>query len=201
MWNLPSCRLRTNSPPPETSCHLLFLGVDWTRKGGPIAFQTLLALLDAGIPADLTVCGCVPPPAYHHDLLTVIPFLDKNLAERQARFDELLRKSHFLLFPTRADCFGIVICEATAYGIPVFASSTGGVPEAVTPGVNGFLLPYTAAAEEYAAAIQAVWRDEEAYRRLARTSRETYDTTLNWDAWGASTAQIIRNVALHPERR
>jgi glycosyltransferase involved in cell wall biosynthesis len=182
------------------TCHLLFLGVEWTRKGGPIAFQTLLALLDAGVSADLTVCGCVPSPAYRHDLLTVIPFLDKNVPADGARYDRLLGASDFLLLPTRADCSPVVIGEANAYGIPVIASITGGVPEAVTPGVNGFLLPYTAAAEEYAAAIQSLWIDKEAYRCLARTSRERYDTTLNWDAWAQHTAQIIRSVACHPTR-
>src|SRR4051812_20823458 len=41
-------------------CKLLFVGVDWQRKGGEIAFETLLVLAQLGVPAELTICGCTP---------------------------------------------------------------------------------------------------------------------------------------------
>jgi len=42
-------------------CKLLFIGVKWERKGGDIAFETLLKLEEMGIPVELIVVGCVPP--------------------------------------------------------------------------------------------------------------------------------------------
>src|SRR5260370_18533824 len=36
---------------------LLFVGVDWQRKGGQIAFETLLKLEELGIQAELIICG------------------------------------------------------------------------------------------------------------------------------------------------
>ena len=41
-------------------CHLLFLEVDWVRKGGDIAFETLLKLEELDMQAELLVCGCAP---------------------------------------------------------------------------------------------------------------------------------------------
>jgi hypothetical protein len=52
--------------------------MDWERKGGPIAFETLLGLEELGIQAELTVCGSVPPLSCRHGRMKVIPSLDKN---------------------------------------------------------------------------------------------------------------------------
>lgn len=51
--------------------NILFIGVDWKRKGGEIVFQTLELLLARGIDVQLTVCGCVAPVA--HPNMKVIP--------------------------------------------------------------------------------------------------------------------------------
>lgn len=34
---------------------------------------------------------------------------------------------HLLLLPTRAECAGIVFNEASAYGVPILLTDTGGV--------------------------------------------------------------------------
>src|ERR1051326_4878561 len=47
-------------------CRLLFMGVDWERKGGDIAFATLLKLEERGIQAELRECGGGPPKAGRH---------------------------------------------------------------------------------------------------------------------------------------
>jgi glycosyltransferase involved in cell wall biosynthesis len=43
-------------------------------------------------------------------------------------------------YPTLADSFGLVVLEALACGLPVVSFATGGVPEIVQDGVNGFLV-------------------------------------------------------------
>src|SRR5207247_2623044 len=70
-------------------CRLLFVGVGWERKGGAIAFETLLELEKRGIQAELIVCGCTPPIGVAHERMRVIPFLDKN-DERQSKEIERL---------------------------------------------------------------------------------------------------------------
>ena len=44
-----------------------------------------------------------------------------------------------LLFPTRADVFGLVSIESQACGTPVVSFRVGGVPDHVRPGETGFL--------------------------------------------------------------
>ncbi|RZK98545.1 MAG: hypothetical protein EOO62_26365, partial [Hymenobacter sp.] len=82
---------------------LLFLAVDWDRKGGALAYEALVELHRQGINAKLIVCGCTPPPEFQHPGLEVIPFINKNLPQDYELFVHILTTSHFLLLPTRAD--------------------------------------------------------------------------------------------------
>ncbi len=47
-------------------CRLLFIGANWQRKGGEIAFETLLKLEELGIRAELVICGSIPPTTVAH---------------------------------------------------------------------------------------------------------------------------------------
>ncbi|TND08090.1 MAG: glycosyl transferase group 1 [Bacteroidetes bacterium] len=172
-------------------CRLLFLGVEWERKGGPIAFDTLLELEKQGFDARLTVCGCVPPDHFRHEKMDVIPFLDKNDETQRRRFEELLQQTHFLLLPTRAECFGIVFCEASAYGIPSITTDTGGVGGVVFDGINGYRLPHEAGGKVYAEKIRNIYSDPNTFDALAESSRRLYDEKLNWDAWGMEMKRLI----------
>ncbi|MBK7121948.1 MAG: hypothetical protein IPH68_03555 [Chitinophagaceae bacterium] len=40
---------------------LLFLGVEWERKGGQIALDTFYALQNNGMQVQLKIIGCQPP--------------------------------------------------------------------------------------------------------------------------------------------
>jgi glycosyltransferase involved in cell wall biosynthesis len=175
-------------------CRLLFLGVDWVRKGGDIAFETLLQLEELGVRAELIVCGCTPPERFAHERMKIIPFLDKNDEKQRQALERLLMSADFLLVPTRADCTPIVFCEASAFGLPVVTTNTGGVPEIVREGENGFLLPYEARGDAYAEVIARLYRDDERYAELVRASRAAFEERLNWDAWGVAVKHILANV-------
>ena len=191
----------------SSSCKLLFVGVDWQRKGGEIAFETLLALEKMGIMAELIICGCTPPKQFVHERMQVIPFLDKHDPEQHKRLVQLYQEANFFLLPTRYDCFGIVFCEANAYGVPAITTQTGGVPEVVRDGENGFVLPLAARGDEYAQVIASAYQDDERYTRLVHSSRAAYEERLNWDAWGMTMKTILsemvaerKDVEYHPEQ-
>lgn len=172
-------------------CNLLFLGVDWERKGGAIAFEAFRSLKEQGINAKLTVCGCVPPKAFSDPGMRVIPFINKNDAKQARAFYDLLLSSHFLVLPTRAECYGIVFCEASAFGLISVTTQTGGVAGAVKEGVNGFLFPPDIDGKAYADAIREIWRQPGRYHALVQSSRMLYELELNWDAWGKRVNDLI----------
>ena len=178
------------------SCRLLFLGKYWERKGGDIALETLVALEEMGVRSKLTVCGVVPPQAVSHKHLTVIPFLNKDNEIQRQKLRSLLLESDFLLLPTRAELFGMVFCEASAFGLPSVATDTGGLSSVIEEGKNGFLLPLSARGEDYAKVISRAYRDRQHYRELAKSSRAAFNEKLNWDAWAVSVKRLIEENGL-----
>ena len=175
----------------SAQCRLLFMGVSWERKGGAIAFETLLELEKQGIQAELIVSGCTPPDGFSHERMKIIPFLDKNDEKQREELNKLFVMADFLLLPTRNDCTPIVFCEANAFGLPVITTNTGGVSGVIQDGDNGFMLPPSARGAEYAALIAEVYRDDQRYAQLVQTSRAAFDNRLNWDAWGTSVKKLL----------
>lgn len=172
-------------------CRLLFVGKDWERKGGKIAFETLLSLRQRGIDAELTVVGCVPPAEIKHEKLKVIPYLNKNVPHERQQLDELFLKSNFFILPTRADCSPIVFCEANAFGLPVITTDVCGISSLITNGKNGYMLPLSASGDDYAKVIVENFSDPTRYENLLRSSREEYDTQLNWDTWAEKLHHVF----------
>jgi glycosyltransferase involved in cell wall biosynthesis len=188
-----------NAPPTEVihqkqksdRCRLLFVGVEWERKGGEIAFETLVKLEELGIQAELIVCGCVPPSQFAHERMTVIPYLYKSDEKQRAQLEQLYMTSDFFLLPTRSESYGMVFAEASAFGLPSITTDTGGVSEVVRNGENGFMLPHSARGAEYAEVIARIYRDDQRYAELVRSSRAAFDERLNWDAWGMAVSDLI----------
>jgi glycosyltransferase involved in cell wall biosynthesis len=172
-------------------CRLLLVGVDWQRKGGQIAFETLLKLEELGLDAELTICGCVPPDSISHQRMRVIPFLDKHDEHQRRELEQLYLTSDFLLLPTRSEAYGIVFCEAAAFGLPAITTATGGVAEVVRDGENGYALPLSAGGAEYALLIAQIHRDDRRYFELVRSSRAAYDARLNWESWGVTMSRLL----------
>jgi len=169
---------------------LLYLAVEWERKGGNIAFEALKCLHDKyKIRAKLIVCGCEPPSDVHHPYMEVIPFLNKNIPEDHKRFVELLSLANFLILPTRADCSLLVACEANAYGVPAITTATGGVPDVVVNDENGYCLPYEARGCDYAEMVKKLFSNKERYHQLILSSRARFENKLNWDKWADSFMQ------------
>jgi glycosyltransferase involved in cell wall biosynthesis len=187
----PSAETASRLPGRDT-CNLLFIGVDWLRKGGDIAVATFDELVRAGIPARMTVVGCTPPDEALRPGIRVIPFLDKNVSAERSQLDALYADAHFLFVPTRRECYGIVFCEAASFGVPVVATDTGGVSGIVREGENGRLLPPEAGGPEYAKLIADLFASPDRYRALREGSRRAFDERLNWDAWGRATARILQ---------
>lgn len=173
------------------SVRLLFVGTLWESKGGEIAYEALLRLLETGYDAELTVVGCTPPEEVRHPKLRVIPFLDKQVPAEREVFERLWREAEFFVLPTRCECAGVVFCEASAYGLPSLATRTGGIPSLVAEGRNGYTLPPEARGDAYGARIAELIEDPARYAALCESSREEFERRLNWDAWGRRVNELV----------
>ena len=95
--------------------------------------------------------------------------------------------------PSIAEAYGLVFCEANAYGVPCLSTSTGGIPAIVQNDVNGFLFAQEAAAADFAEYILAAVTPGR-YRQLACGALTTYKGKLNWAASGAKMKMLIDRI-------
>ncbi|UJF32315.1 N-acetyl-alpha-D-glucosaminyl L-malate synthase BshA [Paenibacillus hexagrammi] len=70
------------------------------------------------------------------DLTSRVHYLGK-----QNNVAEVIGLADLLLLPSEKESFGLVALEAMAGGVPTIGSNTGGIPEVVNHGVNGYLAP------------------------------------------------------------
>ncbi len=167
----------------ENTLRLLFLGVEWARKGGDVAVDCLSELRRMGVNAELYVVGLHVPPAYQGiEGVHSIGFLNKNIPEQYNRFISIVRQADLLLLPTKAECSAIAFCEAGAYSLPVFTYDTGGIPNYVENGVSGYRLPLSAKGKDFAVKINDVLKRGE-FDALAAGGRLLYERKLNWLTW------------------
>jgi glycosyltransferase involved in cell wall biosynthesis len=180
---------------------LLLVGVNWEIKGGDIAMEALTELLAMGYDAELTVVGCTAPEGVTHPRMRVIPFLNKQVPAERALFEQLWREADFFIFPTRYEAAGLVLCEASAHALPSIAADTGGVPSLVRDGRNGHTIPYDARGARYAEVIASLVDQPERYAALCLSSREEYETRLNWGSWGERVAEVVAERIPHLAER
>ena len=68
---------------------------------------------------------------------------------------------------------------------------TGGTATMVRDGFNGYCLPADAPPEQYAERIIGLLRSPEQYRALCVSSRDEYESRLNWDAWAIQVMRVL----------
>ena len=176
--------------------NLLFVGVNWERKGGPIFMDALAHLRGMGVPVTATIVGCVPPADVECTGIEVIPYLDKNKPQDAARLTQLYLEADFLLVPSRQECFGMVYPEAAAHGATPVGTETGGVAEVVRRGETGLLLGPMAKGAQFAETIMqnSIPRDggRGAPPKMRAAARADYESRLNWDAWADQMLDLIK---------
>ena len=176
---------------------LLFCAVEWERKGGDLLLGAARLLEERGLAVEVSVMGVAPPAGTRvPGNVAVLDRLDKNDPAQAARFADVFAQADLFVLPTRADCFGMVFCEAAAFGVPSLSARTGGVPEVVLDGRTGRLLEPEAGPEGYADAIAALAGDPERLAAMGRAARDDFETRLNWEAW--ARAVTARLEALRP---
>jgi len=173
---------------------LLFVGVDWKRKGGETAYIVMKELNSRGVETYLTVCGCVPPKEFDDKRMNVIPFLDKSKRDELDTFYKLFEEASFFILPTRAECFGMVLGEAASFGLPALATRTGGVGEVVNDGVSGFLFDSPDNHLEYVEKIQSLLEDDHTYSRLCEGALNRSANVLNWKVWTERVQSLVSDL-------
>lgn len=103
-----------------------------------------------------------------------------------------LASADVLVLPSVYEELGSILVEAMQAGLPVVASAVGGIPDAVTDGVTGRLVPPGDPAA-LAAAVDEVIGDPELALRLGRAARERA-AGYRWDTLAGRILDLYRAV-------
>lgn len=171
-------------------CRLLFLGVDWVRKGGDKAVAVAKVLRERGMQVQLDVVGCKPfsdPPMF----VKQHGFISKADKDGAKLLEQLFTQAHFLILPSKAECYGAVFAEAGSLAVPSLATDVGGIPTAIRDGKNGRTFRLDAAPSEYGDFVESMMKSRDAYRDLALASFREYSDRLNWPCSGKRVYDLI----------
>jgi len=85
--------------------------------------------------------------------------------------EKILPAFDVLVHPAKHEPFGRVVCEAMVMRVPVVAANSGGIPDIIIDGVNGFLVAEDDA-DCFAERVSALLGNPEHARTLASAARE-----------------------------
>ncbi len=162
------------------TCKLLYIGYDWERKQGDLVVRIHRELRRLDIPSELMIIGSEPDIQGDLSGIRILGMLDKVRPDHMQAMADALRDAHFMVVPSKAECYGMVYAEASAHGLPSVALKVGGVPTVVKAGHNGELFAPEVGPATIAAYIADTWRDPDRYRELAHASRDHYEQELAW---------------------
>lgn len=135
--NLPYVKETTDRNYDE--CKILFIGVDFERKGGKYLIEAFKKVKKEVRDARLTIIG--PTLSGLPQDVKCLNFISKNTRDG---LDTLLNEyasSSIFVMPSLYEPFGIVFLEAMAHRLPCIGTNVCAMPEIIDHGVNGFVVP------------------------------------------------------------
>lgn len=134
------------------------------------------------------VCQIQGTCAYDsRDLSGVVVYHGRKYGEEKEAF---LRAADIFVFPSRDECFPLVLLEAMQHSLPVVTTPVGGIPDIVVDGETGLLVD----AADVAGLADSLARllDDAAMREeMGRKGYERYRTSFTRDIWESRLVRII----------
>jgi glycosyltransferase involved in cell wall biosynthesis len=179
---------RQPDPRKYASKNILFVGVDWERKGGPELLAAFRRVLEVHPDARLTIVGCSPDiDAPNCDVVGKVSLDDLPAYYEQAAV---------FCLPTRREPFGIVFVEAMSFWLPIVATRIGAIPDMVQDGHNGYLVDPVDNVAQLAEALMALVGDPQHCRRMGEHGHQIAAERYTWQQAGTRMkAHIDRIVA------
>lgn len=170
----------------RSETHVLFVGGDFERKGGPDLLAWHRSVADCDVTLHVVSNAHVPA----HDGVVVHRGVSPNSPELR----ELHRIADVFVLPSRAECFGIATVEAMASGLPVVVSDVGGTSDIVDHGRSGYIVP---AGDERAlgGALQRLLDDDVVRREMGANGRAIAEDRFDLRSNALVTLERLKGLA------
>lgn len=165
--------------------HILFVGLDWKRKGGSDLLKAFDLVRENCPEARLTIVGA--RPEIH------IPNCEVIGQVKPEELDRYYQQASVFCLPTHLEPFGIVFIEAMTAHLPIVATRVGAIPDFVEEGKNGWLVE-PGDVKAIASALLKLLRDPAMCRAFGEHSYRLTNERYSWRAVGEKFRQNILDV-------
>lgn len=171
------------APKPVGRRYILNIGRFEWKKGQDILIEAFSEIADHYPDLDLVLVGASDRMLIKLRKLSVRKGLGGrvhfHVDRPHVEIGDFLRNAELLALPSRSEPFGIVLVEAGILGIPVIAAAVGGIPELISDGTTGRLVPSESPAE-LARGLRSLLDDPDGRRTLGARLREHIATNFTW---------------------
>lgn len=166
--------------------HVLFVGVEWERKGGPALVEGFRRAAAQHPDARLTIVGCSPDVSG--------PGITVAGKVPRTGMAPYFQAASVFCTPSLIEPLGIAVIEASLFRLPVIATRISGFFETVTDGETGILVPLDDPGA-IAAALKRFFAEPEVAQRMGAAGFERNHVRFNWDEVGKRLRGVAETIA------
>ena len=155
---------------------ILFVGVDFQRKGGDLLVSAFTQLVARHPRLRLTLVGGRPTAFIPHSNIRILG----QITDRE-EMASLYSDATIFCLPARHEPYGLVLQEAMAFSLPCVATDIGAIASIVDHGSTGLVIP----PENISALIKALELlidQPDVAAKFGQAGRSKAQASLTWDA-------------------
>jgi glycosyltransferase involved in cell wall biosynthesis len=173
---------------------ILYVGVLYRLKGVHFLIEALKKIQSKHPQVKLVIVGEGP---FKKELDDLIARLDVKNVEFTGRLFiegvvEQMKKCTVLVLPSLSEGLGRVLIEAAALGKPLIGSDTGGIPDIVHNGVNGFLFE-PGNVDELAEKLDLIFSDLEKAKVMGAKGKELVSAEYSTEKYFSDYLKMIED--------
>jgi starch synthase len=172
-----------------TVARVLFVGFDFTRKGGSVLLEAWPIVRRRVPNAQLIVAG--PTRESSPDLPAGVSWMGKV---NRTELAQLYRSASVFVLPSLFEPWGHVFYEAMGHGLPCIGTSCCAMPEIIDDGVTGRLVP-PSEPEPLADALIELLTDPV---KTAAMGQAAYASVLRGNRWNDVLDRVAEHLAASP---
>lgn len=179
----------------DAAVELCIVGTIIESKGQLEAIQTVHELRTNGVDAHLRIYGATGGEYFERCRSAAAELGVSDHISWEGFVEDIVRayeSADFCLLCSRSEAFGRVVVESMARGCPVIAKRSGGVPELIDDGSDGFLYDDY---REIVDIIKSLQDDASAYRSVSTESIETFENRFTRETYRTTVYEILSSVA------
>ena len=171
---------------------ILFIGTEFSRKGGPQLLKAFRSVREAIPSAELHIVGPaqvadLPPGAFSHG------HLSKSDPAQRMRLESLFRDATVFALPSLYEPFGIAPLEAMLYQLPAVVTNAWALAEFVNPGVNGEVIEKDSV-DDLAKTLIQLLSNSDRLATMGRKGREMVLSRYTWPSVVGRMSAVVRSL-------